>query len=91
MAVAALDRCAPEPVQVGVSRPVDAAAGERGGDESAPDLGFGRIGSRQRLRIGEVGGAGADVLADQFDRPVEFVADHRRAGQVRPGRGSAGV
>jgi hypothetical protein len=35
--VAALDRGAPEPVEVGLTRPIDTAAGERGRAKTAPD------------------------------------------------------
>ena len=85
--VAALDRGAPQPVQVGRAGLVDAAAGEGGGGEPAADLGFGGLRARQRLRVGEVGRRRADVFADQLDRAVEFGADLGGLGPVEQGVG----
>ena len=87
VAVAALDRRAPESVEVGLAGFVHPAAGERRGRESATHLGFRSVRPRERLGVGEVSRRRSDVFADQFDRPVEFVGDHARVGTVEQGVG----
>ena len=87
VAVAALDRGAPQPVEVGRAGFVHPAAGEGGGGEAAAHLGFGGVGAGQRLGVGEVGGGDAD-LGRRSVRSTGRV--RRRSRRGRPGRAGRG-